>query len=228
MHIVGLQKLTLLDYPGKVACTVFLSGCNLRCPYCHNAELISGKYTGEKISQSAFEAFLDSRAGKTDGVCISGGEPTLCAKLPDFIKTIRKKGFSVKLDTNGTNPDMLRKLMEEKLIDYAAMDIKNSRTRYDETCGAKVLPQAEQSVRLLMNGNIDYEFRTTVCKPLHTLNDMKDIGLWLKGAKRYFIQQFAVSDNVPDKRLTPFSEEEMTQLKNAVLPYIPNTHIRGL
>lgn len=228
MHIAGIQKLSLLDYPGKVACTVFLSGCNLRCPYCHNAELISSRYVGEGISQTGLMDFLDSRAGKIDGVCISGGEPTLYPGLLEMIKAIRKKGFSVKLDTNGTNPEMLKKLIDESLIDYVAMDIKNSRMRYDETCGAKVLPQAEKSVRLLMNGNIDYEFRTTVCKPLHTVNDMKDIGLWLQGAKRYFIQQFVDSGNVSKKNLTPFSPEEMKQLENAILPYIPNTRVRGV
>ena len=228
MNIAGIQKLSLLDYPGKVACTVFLSGCNLRCPYCHNAELISGKYAVENILQSDLMKFLDSRVGKIDGVCISGGEPTLSSDLPELMKSVRKKGFSVKLDTNGTNPEMLKKLIDEKLIDYVAMDIKNSRIHYNETCGAEVLPPVKKSVYLLMNGNIDYEFRTTVCKTLHTLNDMKDIGLWLKGAKRYFLQQFVDSDNVPCKGLKPFSPEEMTQLENAVLPYIPNTRIRGL
>ena len=163
MHIAGLQKLSLLDYPGKIACTVFLSGCNLRCPYCHNAELISPHYTGENISQTELMNFLDSRKEKIDGVCISGGEPALAPELPELIKAIRKKGFSVKLDTNGTNPEMLKKLIEEKLIDYAAMDIKNSRIHYNETCGTEILPQIEKSVHHLMNGNIDYEFRTTVC-----------------------------------------------------------------
>ena len=228
MRIAGIHKLSLLDYPGKLACTVFFSGCNLRCPYCHNAELISACYEGENISRTDFEAFLDSRVGKIDGVCISGGEPTLLPQLPDFIKSIRKKGFSVKLDTNGTNPKMLKRLMEERLIDYAAMDIKNSRMRYSETCGAEVLPQAEESVRLLTDGEVDYEFRTTVCKPLHTVNDMKDIGTWLKGAKRYFIQQFVDSGNTPSKGLQPFSPEEIKQLENAVLAYIPNTRIRGV
>ena len=227
MHIAGLQKLSLLDYPGKVACTVFLSGCNLRCPYCHNAELISPQASGEEISQTRLMEFLDLRKGKIDGVCISGGEPTLCSGLPELMKAIRKKGFSVKLDTNGTNPEVLKRLIDKNLIDYVAMDIKNSRIRYHETCGAEVLPQIEKSVQLLMNGNIDYEFRTTVCKPLHTLNDMKDIGLWLKGANRYFIQQFVGSGNVPDKSLSPFSPEELKQLENAVLPYIPNTRVRG-
>ena len=228
MHIAGLQKLSLLDYPGKVACTVFLSGCNLCCPYCHNAKLISSNYDGDEIAQIELMKFLDLRKKKIDGVCISGGEPTLTPELPELIKSVRKKGFSVKLDTNGTNPEMLKNLIDEGLIDYAAMDIKNSRMRYNETCGSEVLPQIEKSVRLLMNGNIDFEFRTTVCKPLHTLNDMKDIGLWLKGAKRYFIQQFVGSGNVPDKSLSPFLPEELKQLKNAVLPYIPNTRVRGV
>lgn len=228
MYIAGIQKLSLLDYPGKIACTIFLSGCNLRCPYCHNAELISAEYAGEHISLTDFMTFLDLRIGKIDGVCISGGEPTLCSELPELIKHIRRKGFLVKLDTNGTNPKMIKRLIDEKLVDYVAMDIKNSRMRYNETCGAEVLAQADKSAKLLMRGCIDYEFRTTVCKPLHTLNDMKDIGVWLKGAKRYFIQQFVDSGNIPDKGLKPFSPEEMTQLKNAVLPYIQNTRIRGM
>ena len=139
-----------------------------------------------------------------------------------------KKGFSAKFDTNGTNPEMLKNLIDEELINYAVMGIKNSRIRYNETCGSEVLPQIEKSVRLLMNGNIDFEFRTTVCKSLHTLNDMKDIGIWLKGAKRYFIQQFVDSGNVPDKNLSPFLQEEIKQLKNAVLPCIPNTRVRGV
>ena len=162
MHIAGLQKLSLLDYPGKVACTVFLSGCNLRCPYCHNAELISPHYAGEKISQTELMNFLDSRKEKIDGVCISGGEPTLTPELLELIKAIRKKGFFVKIDTNGTNPEMLKKLIEEKLVDYVAMDIKNSRIHYSEACGTEILPQIEESVHHLMNGNIDYEFRTNL------------------------------------------------------------------
>ena len=145
---------------------------------------------------------------------------------------LKQSGYSVYFNPDearsGDFPERLQQLVEQGLVDYVAMDIKNSRIRYHETCGAEVLPQIEKSVRHLMNGNIDYEFRTTVCKPLHALNDMKDIGLWLKGAKRYFIQQFIDSGNVPDKNLLPFSPEEMKQLENAVLPYIPNTRVRGV
>ena len=194
MKIGGLRQLSLLDFPGRVACTVFLSGCNLRCPYCHNPSLVLPSDEPEALSQQALLAFLDTRRGKLDGVCISGGEPTLHKELPQLLRCIRERGFLTKLDTNGTNPDMLEALAQEGLLDYAAMDIKNSPDRYAETCGGvDLLGPVKRSAALLMAGAVDYEFRTTVCAPLHTPEEMAGIGRWLKGAKRYFLQP-------PDKR----------------------------
>ncbi len=226
--IGGLQKVTLLDYPGKVACTVFLKGCNLRCPYCHNPTLIIPKEQTEDISDKELYSFLASRKGKLDGVCITGGEPTLHAELPDFIRCIREKGLSVKLDTNGTNPKMLRQLLREKMLDYVAMDIKNCPDRYAETCRVDVIEQVRESAELLMYGNADYEFRTTVCSPFHTPEEFEKIGKWLSGAKRYYIQPFVDSGNLLGSGVKMLSVSEIKALSEAVLPYIPAAKIRGI
>ena len=211
MRIGGLQKLTLLDYPGKVACTVFLSGCNLRCPYCHNPGLVLPEQSeGSEIPEAEVLSFLERRKGKLDGVCITGGEPTL------------------QLDTNGTNPVMLKALLHERVLDYVAMDIKNSPSRYAETCGGiDCLSRVRESAALLMDGTVDYEFRTTVCAPLHTPRDMEELGRWLKGARRYFLQPFADSGALVGGGVSPPSEDEIKALRDSVLPYIPNTQIRG-
>ena len=195
MRIGGLQKLTLLDYPGKVACTVFLSGCNLRCPYCHNPGLVlPEQIEGSEIPEAEVLSFLERRKGKLDGVCITGGEPTLQPELPEFLEKLRRLGYAVKLDTNGTNPAMLKALLQERVLDYVAMDIKNSPSRYAETCGGiDCLSRVRESAALLMDGTVDYEFRTTVCAPLPTPRDMEELGRWLKGARRYFLQPFADS-----------------------------------
>ena len=195
MRIGGLQKLTLLDYPGKVACTVFLSGCNLRCPYCHNPGLVLPEQSeGSEIPEVEVLSFLERRKGKLDGVCITGGEPTLQPELPEFLEKLRRLGYAAKLDTNGTNPAMLKALLHERVLDYVAMDIKNSPSRYAETCGGiDCLSRVQESAALLMDGTVDYEFRTTVCAPLHTPRDMEELGRWLKGARRYFLQPFADS-----------------------------------
>ncbi len=229
MRIGGLQRLTLLDYPGKVACTVFLSGCNLRCPYCHNPGLVlpSGEDGPELAEEELFD-FLKRRRGLLDGVCVTGGEPTLNPELPQLLKELRGMGYAVKLDTNGTNPGMLREILRDGLADYVAMDIKNSPARYRETCGGvDVLRQAEESARILMEGEADYEFRTTVCKPLHTPQEMEEIGRWLCGAKRYFLQRFVDSGRLLGGGVQPPAPEEMELLRQAVLPNIPNARIRG-
>ena len=230
MRVGGMQKLTLLDYPGKVACTVFLSGCNLRCLYCHNPGLVLPERSdGPGISESEVLAFLEKRKGKLDGVCITGGEPTLQPELPEFLKKLRDLGYATKLDTNGTNPGMLESLFLNGLLDYVAMDIKNSPSRYAETCGgADVLSRVQESANLLLDGSIDYEFRTTVCKPLHTEKEIEEIGLWLKGAKRYFLQPFVDSGNLVSGGVQAHTHEELARLRQAVLPYIPNTQIRGI
>ena len=229
MQIGGMQKLTLLDYPGKIACTVFLSGCNFRCPYCHNPSLVlPEKINTTEIPAAELLHFLEKRKGMLDGVCVTGGEPTLHRELPSLLWQIRNMGFSVKLDTNGTNPVLLEQLICDDLLDYVAMDIKNSPLRYSETCGGiDLLAQVKKSAALLMDDPVEYEFRTTVCAPLHTPQDMDAIGRWLKGAKRYFLQPFVESGALVGGGVRPLNEEEIKALRDSVLPYIPNTWIRG-
>ena len=226
--IGGLQKVTLLDFPGKVACTVFLTGCNLRCPYCHNPDLVLTKDNGKYISEKEFFEFLLSRKGKLDGVCITGGEPTLYPSLPDLLRRIRRMGFLVKLDSNGTVPEMLEHLLREKLLDYVAMDIKNAPSRYAEACGADVIEQVENSAALLKNSNIDYEFRTTVCHPFHSPKCMEEIGHWLRGAKRYIIQPVVDSGNLLGSGISAMEKPELEALLSAVKPYIPAAELRGV
>ena len=226
--IGGLQKVTLLDFPGKVSCTVFLTGCNLRCPYCHNTDLVLTKDNGKYISEKEFFEFLLSRKGKLDGVCITGGEPTLYPNLTNLIRRIREMGFLVKLDSNGTVPEILKLLLREKLLDYVAIDIKSTPTRYAETCGADVIEQVKKSAALLKNSNIDYEFRTTVCHPFHSPDGMQEIGRWLRGAKRYFIQPFVDSGNLLGSGISAMAKPELKTLLKAVKPYIPAAELRGV
>ena len=230
MHIGGMQKLTLLDYPGKVACTVFLSGCNLRCPYCHNPGLVlPDQINAPGIPESEVFAFLEQRKGKLDGICITGGEPTLQPELPGFLEKLRELGYAIKLDTNGTYPGMLKGLLHDGILDYVAMDIKNSPQRYAETCGgADVLSRVWESVDLLLDSSIEYEFRTTVCKPLHTEKEMEEIGRWLRGAKRYFLQPFVDTGDLVSGGVQAHTQDELTRLRQAVLPDIPNTQLRGI
>ena len=230
MRIGGLQKLTLLDYPGKVACTLFLSGCNLRCPYCHNPALVLPEQSNAPgMPESEVFAFLEQRKGKLDGICITGGEPTLQPELPGFLEKLRGLGYAIKLDTNGTNPGMLNRLLHDGILNYVAMDIKNSPSRYAETCGgADVLSKVRESADLLLNSPTDYEFRTTVCKPLHTEREMEEIGRWLKGAKRYFLQPFVDTGDLVSGGVQAHTQDELTRLRQAVLPYIPNTQLRGI
>ena len=230
MEIAGLQKTTLLDYPGLVACTIFLPGCNLRCPFCHNAPLVLPACGPEaRISDEELFRFLHKRQGKLDGVCITGGEPTLYPDLPDLLRRIRALGFRTKLDTNGTHPAVLRSLLEEALVDYVAMDIKNSPGRYAETCGGiDCLAAVRESASLLLTGSVDYEFRTTVAHPLHTIQDFTAIGQWLQGARNYYLQQFQDSGHLIGTGLTPFTPEEMNDARQAAARFIPQTTIRGL
>lgn len=230
MHIGGLQKLTLLDFPGLVGCTVFLPGCNLRCPFCHNASLVlPERLTQPWLSEEDLMAFLQSRKGILDGVCITGGEPTLQAELPQLLCHIRDLGFRIKLDTNGTRPQVLKSLLEDGLLDYVAMDIKNSPDRYTETCGGvDVLEQVRESAALLMDCGVDYEFRTTAVRPLHTPADLAKIGQWLTGAKAYYIQKFVDSGDLLSSGLSALADEEMEALLHVVTPYIPNTRLRGV
>ena len=229
MLIHGLQKMTLLDFPEHVACTVFLGGCDLRCPYCHNFELVDG--TAEPVmDEEELFAFLKKRQGLLDGVAITGGEPLLRPDLDSFIKKIREMGYLIKLDTNGCHPDALQKLFSQGLVDYIAMDIKNSPTRYSITTGISdiKMENIEKSISLIMNSGIDYEFRTTVVKEFHNEEDFHEIGKMIKGAKAYYLQQFVERDTVPDGGLHSPSEEEMALFLGIVKDYVPSAEIRGI
>ena len=228
MIIGAVQKTTLLDYPGKVACTVFLPGCNLRCPFCHNPGLVlPGAFRGG-VSEEALFAFLQKRRGILDGVCITGGEPTVHPDLPGLIRKIRDLGYLVKLDTNGSHPAMLRRLTEEGLLDFVAMDIKNSPEKYALTCGGiDILPAVRESAALLMGGQTEYEFRTTVCS-LHTEADLRSIGAWLHGDSPYYLQNFVDSGSLVGTGISALSDGQIRSLLRAVLPDLPNARIRGL
>jgi pyruvate formate lyase activating enzyme len=228
MDINGIQKLTLLDYPGQCACTVFLAGCNLRCPFCHNASLVLGGAEAA-MTEEELLAFLGKRKGLLDGVCVTGGEPTLRPDLPDFIRKIKSMGYLVKLDTNGSNPNMLRQLIDAKLVDYVAMDIKNCPERYAQTCGGvDILPQVAESLAILKENRVEYELRTTLCKPFHDENAMEAMGKWLSGTKNYYLQNFVDSGDLIGSEVSGFTKEEMEALHKCVLPHIPTTRIRGI
>lgn len=210
MVIGGLQKLTLIDYPGKIACTVFTVGCNFRCPFCHNPELVDLAGCQNIINETDFFDFLKSRQSLLDGICITGGEPTLHHDLPNFLKKIKELGFLVKLDTNGTDPDVLENLFKNGLIDYIAMDIKTSLSSYEKVVGAKVnLEKIKKSRQFIMGSGLDYEFRTTVVPGLHAEADIMAIAKELSGAKKYYLQQFRPGEKV------------LSQEYGAVKPYPP-------
>ncbi len=231
MHINGLQKLTLLDFPGKMAATVFLGGCNFRCPFCHNASLALPERvkTNNIISREEFFSFLKKRVGILEGVCISGGEPTLYNELPSFISEIRQMGFSVKLDTNGYNPQMLEEILEHGLVDYVAMDIKNSKEKYALTTGIPNfdINRIERSAKILMEGGINFEFRTTLVKELHSDEDIEKIGLWLRGDESYFLQTFKDSGDLIESGFSGYDEKQTNYLLNLLSKYVPNAQIRG-
>ncbi len=228
MHIGGFQKMTMLDYPGKVACTVFTHACNLRCPFCHNAPLVVGEYT--PVSEEEILAYLEKRKGILDGVCITGGEPLLQKDIRFFIERVRALGLAVKLDTNGTFPERLRELIDAGLVDYVAMDVKNSPARYAETVGLPTLDLApiEESIRILKEGRVPYEFRTTVVRELHGAEDMEALGRWLAGAERYFLQQFTDSGALLGEGYSAHSAEDLQAFLELVKPFISNTAIRGI
>ncbi len=192
MVIGGFQKLTLIDFPGKIAATIFVAGCNFRCFFCHNPELVEIKKSNfHSFTPQDVLDFLDKRKNRLEGICITGGEPTLYFDLFDFISQIKVRGFLVKLDTNGTNPFILEKLIQQKRLDYVAMDVKNSPQNYSTTCGVVVdLSKIEQSIKLLKNSSLQYEFRTTVVPGFHTEGDFIEIGRWLRGSKKYVLQEF--------------------------------------
>ena len=229
MELAGLQKLTLLDYPGHMACTVFTHGCNLRCPFCHNAGLVV-RESGYIIKTEEFFDFLGKRKGILDGVAITGGEPLLHADIAGFIARIKEMGFLVKLDTNGFFPDRLESLLSAGLVDYVAMDIKSSRSGYAKAVGltAPDVSRAEKSVSLLMNGGTDFEFRTTAVKGIHTVRDFELIGEWIAGDEKYFIQHFTDSGDLIGGGLEAFDEAETAELLEATRRFVPNAESRGI
>ena len=228
MRIKGLQKLTLLDYPGRLAATVFLGGCNLRCPFCHNASLVVRSDDAE-IGEDALFEFLQSRRGKLSGVCVTGGEPTLNPELPSFISRIRALGYAVKLDTNGTNPDMLEALVRDGLVDYVAMDVKSSIDSYAAVAGVPGLDVGliERSIDFLLRGEVEYEFRTTVVRELHTARDLEALARRIKGARAYFLQPFKDSGDLIKDGFSSYSEAEISVLLDLIKTYIPNAQTRG-
>ena len=228
MKICGLQKLTLLDYPGHLACTVFLGGCNFKCPFCYNTPLIPLNECREYISESELLSFLDKRKGILQGVAITGGEPLINKDIKDLIIKIRELGFKVKLDTNGSFPDVLKNLIEEGLVDYVAMDVKNTYEKYDLTAGVHVNAQnIKRSINILLQGKVDYEFRTTVIKEFHEIDDFDEIGKMIKGAKNYFLQSFQDKESVHG-HFSPLTKEELEMCCKKAQKYVPNTNIRGI
>lgn len=228
MKICGLQKLTLLDYPGHLACTVFLGGCNFKCPYCYNTPLISLNECKEYISEDELLAFLDTRKGILKGVAITGGEPLINKDIKSLILKIREKGFKVKLDTNGSYPEALENLIEEGLVDYVAMDVKNTYEKYDFTIGAHVkIENIKRSINILLQNKVDYEFRTTIIKEFHEIEDFEEIGKMLNGARQYFLQSFQDKDSVHG-HFNPMTKEELEECRKRAQRYVPNTTIRGI
>ena len=231
MRISGLQKMTLLDYPGLVACTVFTGGCNLRCPFCHNASLVLPERSADETDEAEVFRFLEKRQGMLDGVAVTGGEPLLHADLPDFLRRIRALGYRIKLDTNGTFPDRLRAVVEEGLVDRVAMDVKNAPLLYGKTVGLHRFDIApvEHSKDYLLEGHVEYEFRTTVVRGLHTAESLLAAARWIEGAREYYLQQYKDSGDVirPDA-LGAFTDDEMRGLLEKVRTVIPAAQLRGV
>ena len=230
MIINGFQKLTLLDYPGRVACTIFTAGCNMRCPFCHNASLVTHIDSENTFSVEEVLSYLKKRQGILEGVCITGGEPLLQSDIKEFITEVKNLGYSVKLDTNGTFPDKLKDLVSSGLVDYVAMDIKNSKAKYKMTAGTENLDlsKIEESVDFLINGNIDFEFRTTVVNEFHTVEDIQDIVVWLKGTPKYFLQNFVDSGDLIGSNLTPANLDILKIMREKATEIIPNVELRGI
>lgn len=230
MRIDGLQKMTLLDFPGKVACTVFTGGCNFRCPFCHNALLVTKLPEKPDYTEDEILSFLEKRIGLLDGVAITGGEPLLNPDIGDFIRKIRDMGYAVKLDTNGSFPERLKAIVSEGLVDYVAMDIKNRREKYAETVGLKNLDlsKIEESVEFLKSGAVDYEFRTTVVKQFHTVEDIRAAAEWISGVKRYFLQNFVDSGELICEEVCGVDKETMLKMKSVAADFVPQTEIRGI
>lgn len=232
MKVTGIQKLTLLDYPGVVACTVFTAGCNFRCPFCHNAMLVlPEQIDNECLTDDEVFGFLKKRRGVLDGVAVTGGEPLLHADMPEFLARVKELGYKIKLDTNGSNPELLSEIIKNKLVDRVAMDIKNAPEEYARTIGLESFDIApvERSKEMLLSGETDYEFRTTVVKGIHTKESLIGAAKWIEGAKEYYLQQFKDSGNLilPDG-LSAYDEKQMHALADAVREYVPAVEVRGV
>ena len=227
MNIQGYQKMTLLDFPGRVACTVFTGGCNLRCPFCHNAGLVKTPLASKNMEAEVLD-YLAKRRGILDGVCITGGEPLLQPDLVNFIARVREMGYLVKLDTNGSLPERLEALLRTGTVDYVAMDVKSSPSGYAAAIGTEIdIAPFLRSVELIRASNVAHEFRTTAVKGIHTPEDFAEIGKWLGGESPYFIQCFKDSGNLLGTGCQAFNAEETAAILDAVRPYIPNAVIRG-
>lgn len=232
MQVTGIQKLTLLDYPGTVACTVFTAGCNFRCPFCHNAMLVlPEQMESDYLTDGEVFDFLRKRRGVLDGVAVTGGEPLLHRDMPEFLSRIKELGYKIKLDTNGSNPALLREIVEAGLVDRVAMDIKNAPESYAETIGFERFDIApvEQSKSFLLEGSVDYEFRTTVVRGIHTKESLIGAAKWISGAKEYYLQQFKDSGSlVMGEGLSAYDEKQMHELAEAVREYVPTVEVRGV
>lgn len=230
MKIHGFNKSTLLDYPKHLAATLFVGSCNMRCPFCHNASLVLRPNTQPIIPEGEILSYLKKRKNILEGVCITGGEPTLYPDLPVFINKIKEMGFKVKLDTNGTNPAMIKELIDKNQIDYVAMDIKNSLDKYIFTAGNKdiSLDKIKESVSLLLSGVVEYEFRTTIVNELHNEDDIKSIGDWIRGARAYYLQSYTDSDDVISHGLTAPPKEALLMYKELLSIYVEHVDIRGV
>ncbi len=226
MKISGFQKLSLVDFDGHISATIFVSGCNFACPFCHNAGLVNG--SEPQISESEVLDYLSKRFGLLDGVCVSGGEPTLYPDLPKFIAKLKSIGYLIKLDTNGTNPEMVKYLVENKLVDYIAMDIKNSEDNYNKTIGKDYdFGKIKTTIEYIMNCDIDYEFRTTLVKNLHTFEDIQKIAKLITGAKKYYLQKFVDLGNCISSGLTAIDKKTATEYLEYLQKFIPSTKLRG-
>ncbi len=229
MQLYGLQKLTLLDFPGHTACTVFTGGCNFRCPFCHNAGLVVDIDPGTVIEEEGFFALLEKRRGILDGVCVTGGEPLLQPDIELFLQRIRAMGYLVKLDTNGSFPDRLENLLRKGCVDYVAMDVKNCMEKYSLTAGTEVDTAAiGKSIDLLLAGQVEYEFRTTVVRELHTEADIEKIAKRIRGAKRFFLQNFVNSENLIGEGFSAHTPENMEKMRLCAAQYVPETALRGI
>lgn len=228
MKISGIEKLSLVDFDGYVSSTIFTGGCNFRCPFCHNAILVEKHKELPQINEQEIFDFLKKRQGIIEGVCISGGEPTLQKDLPLFCEKIKNLGYKVKLDTNGTNPELVKLLYGNGLVDYFAVDVKNDKQNYCITIGKDFdLKGVEQTIDFLINNNVNHEFRTTLIFEFHKKENLLNIANWIKGTKKYFLQKFIDSENCISHGLSPVSEVVATEFLHLLRKYIPNTFLRG-